>query len=77
MFADAAPASHRTLQDLKEEFRLLRRSTDLLVDHLTTEELERKGEASGYPVSVNALCFIIFGHNLHHVEVLKQKYLPN
>ena len=77
MFADAAPASHRTLQDLKEEFRLLRRSTDLLIDHLTSEELERNGEASGFPVTVNALCFIIFGHNLHHVEVLKQKYLPN
>jgi hypothetical protein len=31
MFADAAPASHRTLQDLKEEFRLLRRSTCWLI----------------------------------------------
>lgn len=75
-FADAAPATHRTLQDLKEEFRLLRSSTDLLISHLTSEELQRKGEASGYPVTVNALCFIIFGHNLHHIEVLKQKYLP-
>ncbi len=75
LFADAAPATHRTLQDLKEEFRLLRRSTDLLIDHLTREELERKGEASGYPLTVNALCFIIFGHNLHHVEVLRQRYL--
>jgi uncharacterized damage-inducible protein DinB len=73
-FADAAPAIHRTLQDLKEEFRWLRNSTDLLINHLTKEELQRKGEASGYPVTVNALCYIIFGHNLHHMEVLQQKY---
>jgi uncharacterized damage-inducible protein DinB len=76
MFADAAPATHRTLQDLKEEFRLLRSSTDLLISHLTSEELQKKGEASGYPITVNALCYIIFGHNLHHIEVLKQRYLP-
>ena len=75
MFAEAAPATHRTLQDLKEEFRLLRSSTDLLISHLTSEELQRKGEASGYPITVNALCYIIFGHNLHHIEVLRQKYL--
>jgi uncharacterized damage-inducible protein DinB len=74
-FADAAPASHRTMQDLKDEFRLLRSSTDLLMYHLTSEELQRRGEASGFPITVNALCYIIFGHNLHHLDVFKQKYL--
>jgi len=74
-FADAAPANHRNLNDLKEEFLLLRRSTDLFIRSLTSEELQRKGEASGCPVTVNALCYIVFGHNLHHIEVLKEKYL--
>jgi uncharacterized membrane protein len=60
---------------IKSEFLALRKSTDFLVQSLTEEELSRRGEASGYPVTVNALCFIIFGHNLHHLQVLKEKYL--
>jgi len=74
-FAAEAPASHRKLEDLKSEFLALRKSTDFLVQSLTEEELSRRGEASGYPVTVNALCFIIFGHNLHHLQVLKERYL--
>ncbi len=74
LFADAATASHRKILDLKEEFHMLRRGTDLMVVDLTSQELSRKGEASGYPITVNALCFIIYGHNLHHLEVLKEKY---
>lgn len=73
-FAAEAPATHRKLEDLKSEFLSLRESTDFLIQSLTEDELSRKGEASGYPVTVNALCFIIFGHNLHHLEVLKRKY---
>jgi uncharacterized damage-inducible protein DinB len=73
-FAAAAPASHRKLAEMKEEFLLLRRSTDLLIESLTNKELEQRGEASGYPVTVDALCYIIFGHNLHHLEVIMRLY---
>lgn len=73
-FADAAPATHRTLSDLKQEFLLLRASSDLLMASLTADQLSKRGEASGYPVTVNALCFIIFGHNLHHINVLSERY---
>jgi uncharacterized damage-inducible protein DinB len=73
-FAAAAPATHRKLEEIKEEFLFLRRSTDLLIESLTKEELDLRGEASGYPVTVNALCYIIFGHNLHHLQALKRLY---
>lgn len=74
-FAHAAPATQRSMKDLKEEFSFLRKSTDLLIKNLTQEELDKRGEASGYPVTVNALCYIIFGHNLHHIQILKDRYL--
>lgn len=73
-FAAAAPASHRKMKDLINEFICLRRSTDFLIGSLNEEELTKRGEASGYPVTVNALCFIVFGHNLHHLQVLKERY---
>ena len=38
------------------------------------EDLKQKGTASNLPISVNALGFIIFGHALHHLHVLKERY---
>ena len=73
-FAAAAPAAHRKLSDLISEFISLRKSTDLLIGSLTATELAKRGEASGNPVTVNALCFIIYGHNLHHLQVLQERY---
>jgi len=32
------------------------------------------GTASDHPISVNALGFIIFGHALHHLHILKERY---
>lgn len=74
VFAAAAPASHRNFQDICTEILLLRRSTDLLIASLTEEELKQRGVASGSPVTVNALCFMIYGHCLHHIDILKERY---
>lgn len=74
-FADAAPATHRSLTDLVEEFTHLRNSTDVLMQSLQDTDLQQISEASGYPISVNALCYIIYGHNLHHLRILSERYL--
>jgi hypothetical protein len=36
--------------------------------------MKAMGNANGHPVSVNALGFIIFGHALHHLHILKERY---
>jgi len=36
---------------------------------------ERVGTASDNPISVRALACIILGHQIHHVQVLKDRYL--
>lgn len=74
-FADAAPATHRSLTDLVKEFTHLRNSTDVLMQSLQDTDLHQISEASGYPISVNALCYIIYGHNLHHLRILSERYL--
>lgn len=74
-FADAAPATHRSLTDLVNEFTHLRNSTDVLMQSLQDTDLQQISEASGYPISVNALCYIIYGHNLHHLRILSERYL--
>ena len=74
-YANAATAAHRTLIDLKKEFSLLRQSTDLFLLSLTDEDLTQIGMASNHVVTVNAIAFIIFGHNLHHIKILEDRYL--
>lgn len=74
-FADAATATHRSLTDLVKEFTHLRNSTDVLMQSLQDTDLQQISEASGYAISVNALCYIIYGHNLHHLRILSERYL--
>lgn len=74
-YADKAPATQRTLASLKEEFAFVRQATDILIRSFTEDQLSRKGVASNYVISVNALCFIIFGHIIHHKKILLERYL--
>lgn len=70
------PFEHCTLAELLEEFAVIRRATVLLFRYLPAESWTRRGIASNNEVSVRALAYIIAGHELHHIEVLNQKYLP-
>ena len=65
----------RTLRDLADELSAVRQATIHLFAHLDQAALERRGTASGKPVSVRALGYIIAGHELHHVGILKTRYL--
>ncbi len=72
-----APAGfgQRTLTDLRDEFRAVRQATLGLLGHLPQDAVTRTGTASGNPISVRALGYIIAGHALHHGKVLKERYL--
>jgi uncharacterized damage-inducible protein DinB len=65
------------LADLASEFEHVRRSNLLLFKHLSAEAWGRTGKASDSEVSVRALAYIIAGHELHHVEILRNRYLPS
>lgn len=74
-YAEAAPATHRSFVEIKQEFSLLRQSTDLFLLALTDFDLQQEGRASNNRVTVNALAYILFGHNEHHKKILIERYL--
>jgi uncharacterized damage-inducible protein DinB len=74
-FAQNSNATARTLASLKEEFAALRKSTDIFLSHLTDEQYLLSGTASNHYATVNAIGFIIYGHMLHHIQILKERYL--
>lgn len=60
---------------LLDEFCLLRRATILMFKDFDNEILDRRGEVEGATVSVRALGYICSGHVLHHLKVIKERYL--
>jgi len=65
----------RSLASLVAEFEAVRRSSIALFDSLSGEAWDRRVVASGNPVSARALAWIIAGHELHHRQILREKYL--
>jgi len=63
------------LGDLAAEFASVRQSSLFLFKHLSEEAWTRRGTANEDEVSVRALAYIIAGHELHHREILRSKYL--
>jgi hypothetical protein len=67
-------AADRILSTLKQEFNAVRAATDMFLLSLNETQTKRMGTASNNPVSVNALAFIIYGHLLHHKNILAERY---
>lgn len=67
-------ASSRSLSSLKQEFNSVRAATDIFLLALNEEQVRRTGTASNNLISVNALAFIIYGHLLHHKNIITERY---
>lgn len=68
-------ANSRELKDLLEEYIAVRKANLLLFNSFDDEILKRTGIANGNKMSVRALGFMISGHELHHLNVCKERYV--
>ena len=74
-YVEALDMQDKALSELLEEYLTQRKATMSLFKGFDSEALLRKGIASGQPVSVRALAYIIAGHQKHHFEIVKERYL--
>lgn len=58
------------------EFESVRAATISFFENLNDEAWARQGTANGSGVSVRAIAYILGGHERHHRQVLKDRYLP-
>lgn len=68
-------ANERSITNIMEEYELLRKSTVALFSNFDESAFTRIGIANGAPFSVRAALYIIAGHELHHLQIIKEKYL--
>lgn len=74
-FMRGANFNKRSFEDLAKEYEYVRRASISLFASLEDDAWARRGTANNDEVSVRGLAFIIAGHERHHVEVLRTRYL--
>ncbi len=75
MFVENSIAQQRNYNELLEEMNVLRKGTIQLFKSFRKEDLLKIGTGSGNKISVRALGMVIGGHQKHHLEVIKERYL--
>ncbi len=73
-YVPAGAFDARPLDDLVEEYRVVRQASIALFGSLDQEAQLRRGKANDAPVSARALAWIIAGHELHHRALLRERY---
>ena len=74
-YAEYSEANKQEIMDLLDEFTLVRRSTIAFFNSLDDAALMRAGVADGKRASVRALAYHIAGHELRHMNIIKERYL--
>lgn len=67
----------RTIKDLLKEWKAVRDNTLFLLEQCTEPQSRFVGVASNWKVSVRAYFYIIAGHQIHHMQVIRARYLAD
>jgi hypothetical protein len=68
-------ANERSIENIFEEYEAVRNSTIALFNGLPGDSFLRSGTANNNKATVRALAYHIAGHELHHIKIIKEKYL--
>jgi hypothetical protein len=74
-FVVSANANERDFESLLKEYVIVREATLILFENFSTTDLLKIGTASGASVSLRGIGYCILGHELHHKQVIIERYL--
>jgi hypothetical protein len=74
-WAATSKATSRKWKDMVDEFFSLRSSTQIFFESLDDHQLKATGTANNNLMNVGGLGFICAGHVMHHVWIIKERYL--
>ncbi|MFL0352512.1 DinB family protein [Xanthomarina sp. GH4-25] len=74
-YAQTAQANSKSREDLLNEYQLVRGSSIMLFKSFNNDILKLIGSASNSDMSVRAIGFVIVGHEKHHIDIIKSRYL--
>jgi hypothetical protein len=71
-----ARADAKTVDELIEDLKSVRKATKSLFGGFDDETLLKTGTNWKYEISVLAMGFLIVGHQVHHLNIIEEKYHP-
>ncbi|MFK7811291.1 MAG: DinB family protein [Maribacter sp.] len=74
-FVPESNANTKSIDSLIDEYKTVRASTLSLFKSFDELVLKRLGTASNSPMSVAAIGFITCGHQRHHRDIIRERYL--
>ena len=74
-YTPASNYSRRALGNIAAELHTVREATLSLLENLDAEMIDLKGIANDEEISVRAIVFMIYVHQEHHMNVIREKYL--
>ena len=75
LYVPESRANQRSRENILDEYDSVRAASISLFESFSDEQLGRGGTASGVHMGVAALGFIICGHQKHHRNVIRERYL--
>ncbi len=74
-YAQSSNAGNRSMGSLLHEYAMVRAGTIALLESFDDAAWLRKGFASNHTLSVRAAAYQIVGHELHHLAIIRERYL--
>jgi len=74
-YVTAAKSSDKLFDAMLEDYKVCRANTIAMFRSFDDEMLMQIGNVSGANMSTRAAGYIIVGHELHHMDVLQERYL--
>jgi len=75
VFVKNSNANSRSRKSLLKEYKATRKASIVLFKNFTNETLLQMGKASDSELSVRAAGFLICGHEIHHKQIITERYL--
>ena len=75
IYIEPSGANEKSIEDLIHEFSITRLNSLNIINSISDENLLNMGIASDSPISARACAYILLGHSIWHIEVIKERYL--
>ena len=77
LFVDNSRFNELSLQQLITDFKNVRAATNSFLGSLSETQLTLKGFAWKYELTVEEFLKATIGHEIHHINIIKERYLKN
>lgn len=74
-YVSQSDARQRTWASVLQEYQVVKQASLEFFHSLSEEQWNRKGRTESGPISVSALAYVLPGHDAHHQEIVKSRYL--